>query len=181
MDFYLASIFIFGGNFNFRGTQMCNGQLLAISSNTALFSLIGTYYGGNGTSTFSLPDLRGRTTIGMGQGPGLSLYEIGETLGTTTTTLLQQNIPLHNHLVNAVNGADAPTSVSSPAGALFGEGPKAGLKSTEYYTNAAPNTQLNPLTISQNVGGNGTPITLMQPYLAITHLIATSGVFPARN
>jgi microcystin-dependent protein len=181
MDFYLATIFLFGGNFNFRGTQMCNGQILSISQNAALFSLIGTYYGGNGTSNFQLPDLRGRTPISQGQGPGLSPYDIGEQVGTTTTTLLSSNIPLHTHLVNVVNGAATATSVNPPTNAFFGEGPKAGLKSTEYYTTATPNTPLSPLSIGTNVGGGSNPVSIMQPYLALTYLIATVGVFPSRN
>jgi microcystin-dependent protein len=187
MDFYLASIFLFGGNFNFRGTQMCNGQILAISSNTALFSLIGTYYGGNGQSTFGLPDLRGRAALSMGQGPGLSLYDIGEQTGVANTTLLANNIPLHNHLVNAVVGlGETSTGTPSPSNALIAQGGKVGggptAKAPDYFISAtAPNTNLNSLAIGPNIGGGSNPFSIMQPYLAVTYLIATSGVFPARN
>jgi len=183
---YLGCVILFGGNFAMRGFQTCSGQILSIAQNTAVFSLLGTFYGGNGTSTFALPDLRGRTAIQQGQGPGLSLYDIGESIGSPTTTLLSSNIPLHNHLVNAFNGSTEASSVNSPAGAFFGEGLKSGSgpggKSPDYYiSGAAPNTTLNPQAIGTNVGGGSNPVSVMQPYLAVTHLIAMQGIFPARN
>jgi microcystin-dependent protein len=182
MDPYLGMILMFGGNFNPRGFQLCNAQLLSISQNAALFSIIGTYYGGNGTSTFGLPDLRGRAAVQQGQGPGLSDYVLGEQVGTTTTTLLSNNVPLHNHIMNAVASIGG---TASPSGAMLAEGPKRGqgpaAKSPDFYLNGSPNEQLSPLSIGPNVGGGSIPVSIIQPYLAITYIIAMTGVFPSRN
>jgi microcystin-dependent protein len=179
MDPYIGCVIIFGGNFAMRGFATCSGQLLPISQNTALFSLLGTYYGGNGTSNFALPDLRGRTVI------QLSDYVVGEVIGDETVTMLNSNMPIHNHLLNAFNGSTATTTTNSPAGALLAEGPKSGGiagKSPNYYlSGGAPNVSMNPLAISVNSGGGPIPFSIMQPYLAITHLIAMNGIFPARN
>jgi microcystin-dependent protein len=186
MDPYLGCVIIFGGSFEINGFATCSGQLLAISQNTALFSLLGTSYGGNGTSTFALPDLRGRTAIQQGQGPGLSEYVQGEEIGQEAITMLNSNMPIHNHLLNAFNGATTATATNSPAGTLLAEGPKSGggigAKSPNYYLSGGmPNVTMNPLAISVNPGGGSTPFSVMQPYLAITHLIAMNGIFPARN
>jgi microcystin-dependent protein len=184
MDPYLGCVIIFGGNFAMKGFATCDGQLLSISQNTALFSILGTFYGGNGQSTFGLPDLRGRTAIQQGQGPGLTDYVIGEQVGIPSVTLLSSNIPQHSHMVNAVTSIDA-TAAIAPTNALFAEGTKAGGlggKSPFYYiTGTAANTTLNPLSISTNVGGGSNPVNVMQPYLAITHVIAMVGIFPSRN
>jgi len=183
MDQYLAFIMLFGGNFNPRGFALCSGQLLALSQNTALFSLLGTFYGGNGTSNFALPDLRGRTPIGQGQGAGgASFYSIGEQTGTETVSLLTSNLPMHNHLVSAVTLAGDQTA---PSNCVLAEGPKSGsgptAKSSNFYNTSAPNTPLNAQSLSVNTGGAGIPMPVMQPYLTVTALIATSGIFPARN
>jgi len=184
MNPYLASIWLFGGNFNPRGFALCAGQIISLSQNTALFSLLGTYYGGNGQSTFGLPDLRGRTPIGQGPGPGLSDYVLGELTGTETTTLLSNNLPPHNHMVNVYNAYNATGAASSPQNALLAEGKKgtgiAG-KAPLIYTPTAHNTTLNPLAVGVNVGGSGIPVNIQQPYLTVTAIICTSGVFPARN
>ncbi len=185
-DQYLAMIFMFGGNFAPYQWATCDGQLLPISQNTALFSLLGTYYGGNGTSNFQLPDLRGRASLGMGTGPGLSDYVIGEELGTETVTMLTSNIPLHNHLVNAYNAYNATGATASPASALFAEPQKSGggptAKAPFYYeTGASANTPLAPTTIATNTGGGSNPFGILQPYLAITYIIALAGIYPARN
>src|ERR1700733_6321870 len=123
---FVAEIRIFAGNFAPFGWAMCNGQLLAISSNTALFSLIGTYYGGNGTSNFQLPDLRGRTAVCKGQGLGLSSYYIGEIAGRENTTMSYSNMPMHNHLVNAStsSGTTALPSTNFFADAKTGSSPR---------------------------------------------------------
>src|ERR1700712_5433026 len=105
MDNFLGEIRMFGGNFNPRGWQLCNGQLLAVSTNSALFSILGTQFGGNGTTTFGLPDLRGRVPVHQGSGPGLSPYVIGEATGTENVTLLSTQMPAHNHLVKAASAA----------------------------------------------------------------------------
>jgi microcystin-dependent protein len=182
MDQYLGFILQFGGNFNPRGFALCAGQLLPLSQNTALFSLLGTFYGGNGTSNFALPDLRGRTPIGQGQSPGTSLYDIGEQIGSETLTMLSSNMPIHTHLVSAIALSGDQTT---PATFILGEGPKSGSgptsKSSNFYTTSAPNTALNAQSLSLNTGGAGVPMPIMQPFLVITHLIALTGIFPARN
>jgi len=187
MDPFIATIWLFGGNFNPRGFQLCNGQILSIAQNTALFSLLGTTFGGNGTSNFGLPDLRGRTPIGQGQGPGLSDYVLGEFTGTENTTLLSSNIPSHNHLINAVNTYTAATATASPSNAVLSEGPKAGNLPVspvdKFYNNVSPltNVSLNPLAIGVNTGGGSIPVNILQPFLTVTAMVCTSGVFPARN
>jgi microcystin-dependent protein len=183
MDQYLGFILLFGGNFNPRGFALCAGQLLPLSQNTALFSLLGTFYGGNGTSNFALPDLRGRTPIGQGQGSGgVSFYSVGEQTGSETVSLLQSNLPMHNHLVNAVLLAGDQTT---PSSFILAEGPKSGsgptAKSSSFYNTSAPNTTLNIQSISVNSGGAGIPVSIMQPYLCVTAIIALTGIFPARN
>jgi microcystin-dependent protein len=178
---YLAMILQWAGNFNPLQFQFCNGQILSLSTNTALFSLLGTYYGGNGTSNFALPDLRGRAPVGIGAGPGLSQYFIGELTGTNSVTLLTNNIPSHTHNVNAYAGLGDQVS---PANNIFGEGPKTGsgihLISSNFYQNAAPNTPLNVISVSSNTGGGSNPMNIMQPYLGITYIISLSGIFPQR-
>jgi len=180
MDQYLAMILQFGGNFAPKQFALCEGQLLAISTNTALFSLLGTFYGGNGTTAFGLPDLRGRTPIGTGQGPGLSDYVIGETAGNENENILSSNMPSHSHTVQAV--ASLPNQ-SSPSGNYLAEGPREGsgptTKISHFYVNTAPNTSLNPSTLSLT-GGN-TPVSILQPYNTISYIIAVQGIFPARN
>jgi microcystin-dependent protein len=183
MDQYLGMILMFGGNFNPTNFQFCNGQLLAISSNAALFSLLGTYYGGNGTSTFSLPDLRGRAAVQQGQGVGVSDYVIGEFTGVATITLLSSNVPIHSHTMNAVT---AIGGTASPSGAMLAEGPKRGsgpsAKSPDFYlSGSTPNVPLNIQSVGPNVNGGSNAFSIMQPYLAISYIIAMQGVFPTRN
>jgi microcystin-dependent protein len=179
MNPYVSSIYLFGGNFAIYGFQICAGQILPITSNTALFSLIGTYYGGNGTSNFALPDLRGRTAINQGQSPGNSDYVLGEQTGTETTTMLYANVPVHNHLANAI-----PQSGSSgtPAGNYFSEIVNgSGHHTTEelFYNTGPANTPLNPNSVATT--GGSQPFNIQQPVLCITALIAMQGIFPARN
>src|SRR5450631_4459450 len=116
MDPLLASIIIFASNFPPKGWAFCNAQILSIAQNTALFSLLGTTYGGDGITTFALPDLRGRLPVQAGQGPGLSNYDLGQSGGSESTTLLLSNLPQHNHSLNAVSEAG---STSAPAGAYL--------------------------------------------------------------
>jgi microcystin-dependent protein len=182
MDQYLAMIIQFGGNFNPRGFALCNGQLLPLSQNTALFSLLGTFYGGNGTTTFALPDLRGRTALGQGAGPGLSQYSIGEVTGIETVSILTSNLPSHTHGVKAVASVGNQTTPSDfylAEGQKTGTGP--GAHSPNIYVASAPNMSLNPLSVSVNSGAANIPMNTMQPYLVITYLIAVTGIFPARN
>ncbi|WP_183574600.1 phage tail protein [Mucilaginibacter sp. X5P1] len=181
MQVYLALIFAFAGNFAPYGTAFCSGQLLAISQNSALFSLIGTFYGGNGTNNFALPDLRGRMPIGQGQGPGLSNYVVGQTSGTESTSILQSNLPAHTHSLNANNGTGTTgipgTTTVLSKGPVTGSGPTAEVG--KIYTTAAPNTPLSPTAIG--LTGSNIPISILQPYLAISYFITMVGIFPARN
>ena len=172
---FIGEIKMFGGNFAPKGWAMCNGQLLSISQNTALFSILGTTYGGNGTTTFALPDLRGRVAIQQGQGPGLSNYVLGEVAGTETVTILQTQMPSHTHLVNCNTGAATQPSPSGnlPASPQDGQG-GAG---TGYLPTA--NATMSPQTIG--LAGGGQPVPIMQPFLCVTFIIALVGIFPSRN
>jgi microcystin-dependent protein len=176
----LAMIFLFGSNFAPQGYAFCQGQILSINSNTALFSLLGTTYGGNGTTNFQLPNLQGRAPIGFGQSAGTSNYSLGQSGGVETVTLNTNQIPAHSHLVNVNNGSGntAPgTTTYLSAGPLTGSGPNATVLNT--YTTNANNTTLNPNSIA--LAGGGQPFTVVQPYLAISYIIALTGVFPSRN
>jgi microcystin-dependent protein len=167
-DQYLGEIRMFAGNFAPYGWQLCNGQTLAISSNTALFSIIGTYYGGNGTSTFQLPNLQSRVPIHQGQGLGLSPYILGQQGGTENVTLTTQQMPQHNHTVNAVAG---PPGQDNPSGNL--------LAKSQTYSNSAASTTMAPTMIG--FAGNSQPHANIQPYLAVSFIIALIGRFPSRN
>ncbi|HTJ26129.1 MAG TPA: tail fiber protein [Candidatus Limnocylindria bacterium] len=171
---YLGQIMMFGGNFAIRGWAMCNGQLLSIQQNPALFSILGTTYGGNGVSTFGLPDMRARAPLSQGQGLGLSTYVLGQQAGTENVTLLNANLPVHNHVVNA--SSVAGNAVTTNNSILASENP--GQKPDVYSTNTA-NTTMNP-SMLQNAGG-GLPVEIVQPFLCVTFLIALTGIFPSRN
>lgn len=170
---FVAEIRMFGGNFAPKNNAFCNGQIIAISQNTALFSLLGTTYGGNGTTTFALPDLRGRMPIGFGQGPGLSDYSLGEQSGVESVTLLATEIPSHSHV--PVGSSAAGTS-TNPSNAVWAAS-VGGRTPPPLYTGAAA---LVPMAPALPAGGNQ-PHSNMQPYLAISFIIALTGVFPARN
>jgi microcystin-dependent protein len=182
MEPFLCGIYIVGFNFAPNGYAMCNGQLLSISQNAAMFSLMGTFYGGDGTSTFALPNLQGRVPIHMGSN-GTSNYVVGETGGTENVTLLTTQMPGHTHALGAFNGAG---STSSPNGAYLAQGPSTGsgpnataLNTYNPNANATPLLNLNAGAI-QTVGG-GQPHTNIQPYLCVTYIIAMQGIFPSRN
>jgi len=181
---YLGEIFMGGWNFGPHGFATCDGQLLSISQNTALFSLLGTNFGGNGTQTFGLPDLRGRLPMHWGQGPGLSPYNIGQNGGQENVTLIQSQLPAHNHSLN-VNGLPGNTAVPSAntylaKGPATGSGPNA--TSLKTYTTDTTNGAINPISPGSisNAGGNQ-PHTNIQPYLCVTFVIALQGIFPSRN
>ncbi len=170
-EVYLGSIMMFGGNFAINGFAFCNGQTLSITSNTALFSLIGTYYGGNGTSTFQLPNLQGRVPMHQGNGAGLTPRVIGEIGGTENATLLVNNMPGHNHSVNAYSGSG---TASNPTNAIPATGGK-----PDYYTTSAGNVTMAPGMIGTS--GGSIPFSIMNPFLCINFLIALVGIFPSRN
>lgn len=170
-DQFLGEIRPVGFNFAPTGWALCNGQLLPISQYTALFSLLGTYYGGNGTTNFALPDLRGRVVIDQGNGPGLSPYVIGEMDGVETVTLLTTQMPAHTHAVNAENDIGDNTS---PANNFSAESAN---RNNEYSTTA--NTTMNPQAIGP-AGGN-LPHDNIQPYLVVNYVIALQGIYPQRQ
>jgi microcystin-dependent protein len=167
---------MFSGNFAPFGWATCDGQIIAISQNTALFSILGTFYGGNGTTTFGLPDMRGRSPIGQGDGSGLSPYVIGELAGTENTSLNSTNIPSHTHLVNGVAGGGQTTPVGNLPGAVSASSAK-----EKIYSTNAPTVTFNSLMIGTNPGGGSTPFNIMQPYLCVTFIIELQGIFPSRG
>jgi microcystin-dependent protein len=163
----LGEIRMVGFNFAPRGWAMCNGQILSIAQNTALFSLLGTTYGGNGQTTFALPDFRGRVPVHQGQGPGLSPQSIGEQAGTETVTLLQTQMPAHNHVVRGNNTLNTTNRVDGAFPAVRGMYAK------------QDDANMNPAMI-QPAGGSQ-PHENLQPYLVVTFIIALEGIFPSRN
>ncbi|MDX1996616.1 MAG: tail fiber protein [Thermoanaerobaculia bacterium] len=174
MDPFVAEIRIFPFNFAPRGWAWCDGQLLPLSQNTALFSLLGTTYGGNGKSNFALPDLQGRAPMHPGQGPGLSLHDLGETGGSETVSLLESEIPAHSHTMRA----------SSDPGDQFAPSPTASFAASTGGTAYQPIANANlvmmaPETLAPT--GGDAPHNNMQPYLTFYFNIALQGVFPPRT
>lgn len=157
-----------------RGWAPLNGQILAINTNTALFSLLGTTYGGDGRSTFALPDMRGRTLVGTGQGSGLSNYAWGQRSGATSVTLTSANLPPHTHSIRA--SANDPER-NSPAGAGIPTIPN---PNNEIYTTAAPTTATMRSGTMGNAGGSAS-IAISQPSIVVNYCIALTGTFPSRN
>jgi microcystin-dependent protein len=178
-DPFVAEVRIWACNFAPRQWAFCGGQILPIQQYTALFALIGTYYGGNGTTTFALPNFQGRVAVDAGTGPGLSTYVVGEMTGTPTTALLISEIPSHSHTMNGAlpgsgGGADERSNVGSPQAWL---GPSAG--GGNAYSDQPPSANLAIQMIS--VTGGSLPHNNMQPYLTLNFCIALQGIFPARN
>jgi microcystin-dependent protein len=170
MNYYLGQIGIYGFNFAPRGWALCAGTILPIQQNTALFSLIGTTYGGNGQTTFCLPDLRSRTPMDFG--PQTSLGEPG---GVEQVTLLVTEMPMHTHAMNVNNSL----ATAIPAAANVFAGAKSGTTAISGYASNPGNTTLAPQTVSMN--GGSTAHSNIQPYLAVNFCIATTGQYPARN
>ena len=173
-DPFLAEIRMFAGNFAPNGWALCDGQLMSISQNTALFSLLGTTYGGDGRVTFGLPDLQGTAPMQQGQGPGLSDRFLGETAGETAVQLIASEMPTHTHQVNAV---DASGDVTTPDGALWASA-MIGRVGTNMYSSAAPNQLMSAM--STGISGGSLPHNNMPPYLCVTFIIALQGIFPQR-
>jgi microcystin-dependent protein len=173
---YIGQIFMYGYDWAPKNYALCANAQLSIAQNTALFSILGTTYGGNGVSTFALPDLRGRTYVGWGQGPGLSDYVLGELTGTQAVTLLQSNLPQHNHLMNVNNAA---ATVADPTSAVLSQGPVVSAATVATFSTSGPNAVMNAGAIA-TAGGNQ-PVSVLQPYLAINFSICLYGLFPTRN
>jgi microcystin-dependent protein len=169
---YLGNIMLFAGNFAPLGWVLCNGQLLSVANESALFALLGTTYGGDGQNTFGVPDLRSRVPIHQGQGSGLSNYVIGQQAGTETVTLTSNQMPQHTHTV-AVSSNTATTGTPSASVTL-------GVAAVEMYIADTPDGAMNPQSISLAYAGPQ-PHDNIQPYLALNYVIATQGIFPSRN
>jgi len=197
-DPFIGEIIMFAGNFAPRGWAFCNGQLLSIQSNQALFAIIGTTYGGNGTNTFGLPNLQGRVPVHQGQSLGMSQYNLGQSGGTENVTLTANELPAHVHSV-ALNGT-GNTSVAFGASSANGNtatpGPTtvpakvvSGLTALNAFSTTAPDTTLSPATatttvnVNGNTGiaGNNMPVHIVQPYQVVNFIIALEGLFPPRN
>jgi len=182
---FIAQITMFGGNFAPRNWAFCNGQLLAISQNQALFALLGTTYGGDGRTSFGLPDLRGRVAIHPGTGPGLSTYKLGQKGGVETVTLTTAQMPSHTHTITAIataKGTDVAGDSETPAASFHAKKNR-----TDQYnsTAAAPNVDMKADSVAvtataADTGDNGAH-TNIQPFLGINHIIALEGIFPSRN
>ncbi|MGQ7958623.1 phage tail protein [Pseudomonas sp. SP16.1] len=201
---FLGEIRMVGFNFAPQGWAFCQGQIMSIAQNTALFSLLGTMYGGNGQTTFGLPDLQGRSPVGIGQGPGLSPIVQGEMAGTETVTLLTSNMPAHNHALPAENVPVSVTgpvavpvstttaSVGSPANAVPAA-PSSGGRPFAIYNSAQSGTDtLAPFNVTltgsaavpantTGISGSNIPVPLRNPYIGINFVIALQGIFPSHS
>ncbi|MBK6826972.1 MAG: phage tail protein [Chitinophagaceae bacterium] len=180
MEGTLAEIRMFAGNFAPRGWQLCNGQLLSIAQWTAVFALVGTTYGGNGQTTFGLPDFRGRVAAGTGQGPGLPAYQLGEMAGTQNTSLILTNLPLHNHTLSgsvtmlANGGEDGLTD--DPTGRRL-----AGANIYTNFTNEPATMSPPQSNLTTAVAGSNQPFSNRPPYLGINFIFCVEGIFPSRD
>ncbi|MGN6817499.1 MAG: phage tail protein [Sphingomonas sp.] len=175
---FLAEIRTFSFNFAPKGWAMCNGQILSIQQNAALFSLVGTTYGGNGVTTFAIPNLQGRVPIHQGQGPGLANVALGEISGQETQTLTSQQMPIHTH------GFTATTSPATKKPVNLGVfADDVDSQAVDYFAafNAPNSSYVNLSPLSMSTAGGNQPHNNMQPYLVLTICIALQGIFPSRN
>jgi len=179
MEGTIATIMMFAGNFAPRNWAYCNGQLMAIAQNTALFSILGTTYGGDGRVTFGLPNLQGRVAVGAGQGPGLSYYDLGQTAGAESATMLSTQMPSHTHTAGAV-AIDLTTNAANSTQA---NGNILASPTADTYATAGTTPAINYggfAATAAPVGGSQ-PFSIMQPFLGMNYVICLFGVFPVRN
>lgn len=184
MDEYLGIVKLFAGNFVPRGWMLCDGSILSIAQNQALFSLLGTMYGGNGSTTFALPDLRGRVAIGAGDNTGHTSYIPGQMAGTESVILTQAQLPAHTHTgAIAVSSQNATKSQAESGGTLAAPGVQEGrsFNPTFGYTKAPTDTELNIDTVKINQTGGSAPFSIMQPYTGMNYIICVAGIFPSRQ
>lgn len=181
MEGTLAEIRMFAGNFAPRGWQFCNGQLLSIAQWTAVFALVGTTYGGDGQTTFGMPDFRGRAGVGaqFSQGPGLPAYQLGEMGGVPNTTLTLQNLPFHNHTITGnvtMRAAGDGTLTTDPNGRYVGPSQIYSASADDLQTMQSPVTNLQ-----STIAGSNQPFSKMPPYIGMNFIICVEGIFPSRN
>lgn len=171
---FIGQIYLVAYDFPMRGFALCDGSSQSIAANTALFSLIGTIYGGNGTTSFALPDLRGRIPVGQGTAPGASTYSIGQRAGSEATTLTPGNMPAHTHSATlmAENGASTTTD---PTGNLLAQG------NIYLQPGRSPDVAMASSAIQIGSAGGSLPVDNMQPYLVMNYQIAMVGIFPSRQ
>ncbi|WP_446811690.1 phage tail protein [Methylomonas sp. 2BW1-5-20] len=189
---FLGEICTFTYNFCPQGFTEAAGQTLSIAQNSALFSLLGTQFGGDGRQTFALPDLRGRSPIGAGQGPGLSPIEVGEETGAEFVTILQSQMPLHSHAAHtditvstSINAVSSAGNTSNPSGKVLATS----ASRDNLYSNATPNTSLGQgaittsasATTAVGIAGGNQPLYIRSPVLGVKYCVATQGIFPSRN
>ncbi len=179
MEGYIAEIRMFAGNFAPRAWAFCQGQIMSIAQNTALFSLLGITYGGNGQTTFGLPDFRGRVAVGTGQGPGLSGYELGQMSGTETNTLTINNMAAHNH---AVTGTVTMSGLADTGTTDTPDGTYLASNGTNMFA-TTQDVSMKPLNVNLQTGiiGSSQPVNNIQPYLGMNYIICLEGIFPSRN
>lgn len=180
MEGTMAVVTAVAYDFTPRYWLQCNGQLLSIASNSALFSLLGTTYGGNGIQTFGIPDLRGRVATGVGQGQGLMNYTLGEVTGTESVTLTMNNLPPHNH-----NGVVQMTPLGGNSGdSEFPSGTYPGPITNGYTTNLTGATAMGSSSFTNTVigqSGSSSPVSILTPYTTLNFVICTQGIYPSRN
>jgi microcystin-dependent protein len=177
MEGYIAEVRLFAGNFAPRGWAFCQGQILSIAQNTALFSLLGTTFGGNGQTTFALPDLRGRVAVGPGQGPGLPAVNLGQMAGAPTHTLIITEMPAHNHTTQVTTRAAQGAGSTSPVNNFWAENTELEI----YGTTAAAAMNPGAVQVAVGVAGGSQPHNNMQPYLGLNYIICMEGIYPSRN
>ena len=199
MDMYMGTILAWAPNFAPQNFQYCKGQLLSISQYSALFALLGTTYGGNGTSTFQLPNLSGRVPVGAGQSGGTSNYVLGQTGGTESVTLTINQLPAHTHVATVASLAINSITIKASSQDATDHNPSATANSIAApidsdgtqalgYNGIVPDTALNVAaagtisgTVTNGLTGNNQPVSILQPYLAVNYIICTQGLFPPRN
>lgn len=168
---FIGQVVLFAGNFAPRGWALCQGQILSIAQNTALFSILGVTYGGNGQTTFALPDLRGRVPVGQGQGPGLSSYALGQQAGTETVTLTVNQMPMHNHPFTPLANSDTGTQTRPNGGYLA--------TLDNLYSPTNDNTAMGQQ--QTGISGGSQPHDNIQPYTTLNYIICMEGIYPSRN
>jgi microcystin-dependent protein len=181
MEGTIGEIRMFAGNFNPRTWAFCQNQLLSIASNTAMFSILGTTYGGNGQTTFALPDFRGRIPVGTGQGPGLSNYQLGQLGGVQTVTIANANFPAHTHPVSGsitMRGNAAAGNVDTPANSY-----PAVLTGTNMYSTVNNGSGMANMQVALTgaSAGSAQPVNNIQPVMGMNYIICQFGIFPSRN